>query len=790
MAQRDLSQERWLDEGIEPSESVSNSDVNLARLIANAMATAASRQNERLEIQVVRQTELLTQALENGFQRLYSVVATHQVNAEESTQQAANLRSQVSATAASEQASNGNSILELRPDRISQVISSWKLRFNGKSGISVDEFIYRAEAMTHQALEGNFVVLSRYVSNLFEGNASEWFWRYHKKVSHIKWLDLCRALREQFKDERTDQHIKAAISKRRQGDKESFDEFYEAIVTLADKLSTPLPEIELLEHLRANLLPDIQHELLYESIASVSKLRQLVRTRETFMQTVRKPLSVPPRPMPRRVVNAVSIQTEEESEAEDELPVVEAVNLVCWNCDTAGHPYQECVAERRVFCYGCSQNVVPDALSRVFTPDLAVLDSDLGIDLNSVHFLSPEYVELKTKVEKNPQSVPDVKVMGNLVYRRSEHFPGEKLADDQCWKLWIPKGLVAQLLKLAHESPLAAHCGINKTLEKLRRYYYLPNLVSEVKEFINRCDVCKATKHPNYTLRPPLGKSGVTSRFFERLYVDFLGPYPRSKSGNIGIFIVVDHFSKFPFLKKVKKFTAEVVTQFLEEDLFHCFGVPEIIVSDNGPQFRAHHFNELLQRYKVRHTYTAAYALQADVSERVNRSVLAAVKAYVSPSQSDWDEKLSSIACALRSTIHSAINTTPYRLAFGQHMVTDGSVYQVLRNLELLEDRAVRFSRDDSFEIMGTKAKEESRKQHERNENLYNLRSREVSFSVGQEVFRRNFQQSNFSKGFNSKLAPPFVKARVRRKLGNAYYELENLQGHLVGKFHAKDIKQ
>ncbi|XP_046869310.1 uncharacterized protein LOC124461953 [Drosophila willistoni] len=190
-------------------------------------------------------------------------------------------------------------------------------------GISVDEFIYRAEAMTHQALEGNFVVLSRYVSNLFEENASEWFWRYHKKVSHIKWLDLCRALREQFKDERTDQHIKAAISKRRLGDKESFDEFYEA------------------------------HELLYESIASVSKLRQLVRTRETFPQTVWKPLSLPPRSMPRRVVNAVSIQTEEESEAEDEVPVVEAVNLDCWNCDTAGHPYQEGVAERRVFCYGC-----------------------------------------------------------------------------------------------------------------------------------------------------------------------------------------------------------------------------------------------------------------------------------------------------------------------------------------------------------------------------------------------------------------------------------------------------
>jgi len=30
----------------------------------------------------------------------------------------------------------------------------------------------------------------------------------------------------------------------------------------------------------------------------------------------------------------------------------------------------------------------------------------------------------------------------------------------------------------------------------------------------------------------------------------------------------------------------------------------------------------------------------------------------------------------------------------------------------------------------------------------------------------------------------------VRRKLDQAYYELEDLQGKLVGTFHAKDIKQ
>lgn len=60
---------------------------------------------------------------------------------------------------------------------------------------------------------------------------------------------------------------------------------------------------------------------------------------------------------------------------------------------------------------------------------------------------------------------------------------------------------------------------------------------------------------------------------------------------------------------------------------------------------------------------------------------------------------------------------------------------------------------------MGRKAAEVSQKQYERNEKIYNLRSREISYLVGQDVFRRYFKQSSFEHGYNAKLAPTFVKA-------------------------------
>lgn len=106
--------------------------------------------------------------------------------------------------------------------------------------------------------------------------------------------------------------------------------------------------------------------------------------------------------------------------------------------------------------------------------------------------------------------------------------------------------------KKAHDDPLSAHGGINKTLYLLRKFYFWPNMVVDVKKFVNGCEICMSTKHPNQPLRPPMGKTAETHRFFQKIFIDFLGPYPRSRNGSIGIFVVMDHLTKFPFLKAVK----------------------------------------------------------------------------------------------------------------------------------------------------------------------------------------------------------------------------------------------
>lgn len=69
--------------------------------------------------------------------------------------------------------------LSQRPDKVVYILNAWKVKISGV-GVSVDNFIYKVEALTHQTLGGN-----SNISVLFEGKATEIYWRHHKVVKHV-----------------------------------------------------------------------------------------------------------------------------------------------------------------------------------------------------------------------------------------------------------------------------------------------------------------------------------------------------------------------------------------------------------------------------------------------------------------------------------------------------------------------------------------------------------------------------------------------------------------------------
>lgn len=434
-----------------------------------------------------------------------------------------------------------------------------------------------------------------------------------------------------------------------------------------------------------------------------------------------------------------------------------------------------------------STNLVPDALSRAIIEEMHPVGTP--IDLNDDEFNGETYVELRNKINANKDNLPDVEERNGVLYKRTQCRTEN--GDETAWKIWVPDGLRKSIMEECHNPPSASHGGVDKTLELIRRQYFWPGMSSEIRSFVAKCSTCKETKSPSQTLRPLMGSPPIAHRPFQNLYIDLLGPYPRSKAGNAVILIVLDQLTKFVWLKPLRKATAITIVKYVESEIFHFVGAPESLLSDNGKQFVAKEFKNLLSSYGVKQVYTATHAPQINASERVNRSIIAAIRAYVDQDQTTWDVNISSIASALRNSVHSSTAKSPYYSVFGQHMIQHGAAYPLLRNLRALDSGEVEVLPPPELRCtLNRDVRNKLQLAQERNRRTYNLKAREVTFKPGQEVFRRSFVQSDATKNFNAKLSKQWLPARIVRKKGACLYDLEDRQGKQINvAYHAKDIR-
>ena len=64
-------------------------------------------------------------------------------------------------------------------------------------------------------------------------------------------------------------------------------------------------------------------------------------------------------------------------------------------------------------------------------------------------------------------------------------------------KIIVPKVYQSETLKLAHESSMGGHLGINKTYSKITKHFYWPQIQRRVAEFCKTCHTCQMVGKPN-----------------------------------------------------------------------------------------------------------------------------------------------------------------------------------------------------------------------------------------------------------------------------------------------------
>ena len=163
---------------------------------------------------------------------------------------------------------------------------------------------------------------------------------------------------------------------------------------------------------------------------------------------------------------------------------------------------------------------------------------------------------------------------------------------------------------MLHDHKTAGHPGEAETLVSVERLYWWPGLRTFVQNYVKGCGVCQQYKinqspsHPSYMPIAPAS----TTRPFAHCSMDLITDLPLSDSFD-SILVMVDRgLTKGVILLPCnKKITAEQVANLLLENLYKIFGLPNEIILDQGPQFAAHAFRELLKLLNVTSKLSTAY---------------------------------------------------------------------------------------------------------------------------------------------------------------------------------------
>ncbi|XP_060545241.1 uncharacterized protein K02A2.6-like [Pantherophis guttatus] len=189
----------------------------------------------------------------------------------------------------------------------------------------------------------------------------------------------------------------------------------------------------------------------------------------------------------------------------------------------------------------------------------------------------------------------------------------------------IPPTLRRPVLQRLHES----HPGTDRMKALGRSYVWWPKMDQAISEWVAKCQRCQQSRPVPPAATP---REWETPRSpWSRLHIDLAGPFMGQN-----LLIVVDAYSKWVEIARMASTTSDAVIKVLR-NLFATHGLPDVVVSDNGPQFTSATFQLFLAGLGIRHALVAPY--HPSSNGRAERAVRSAKDALARFGPGDWQEK-------------------------------------------------------------------------------------------------------------------------------------------------------
>ncbi|GKB76618.1 reverse transcriptase domain-containing protein [Tanacetum coccineum] len=122
--------------------------------------------------------------------------------------------------------------------------------------------------------------------------------------------------------------------------------------------------------------------------------------------------------------------------------------------------------------------------------------------------------------------------------------------------------------------------------------------------------------------------------------------------------------------KPLAKTTGKEVKKFVWDNIVHSFGLPRIIVTDNGTNVFNDPFKSWCKQLNIQQINTAVAHPQAnDLVKRVNRSLMEGIKTRLGRERKGWVDELPNVLWAHQTSLKPSNGETPYSLTIGSEEI-------------------------------------------------------------------------------------------------------------------------
>ena len=244
---------------------------------------------------------------------------------------------------------------------------------------------------------------------------------------------------------------------------------------------------------------------------------------------------------------------------------------------------------------------IADTLSRAHLKDNFDVNTDFEI-LTITHFSSESVQKVKQATQDDGNMQKLVSYIRNGWPRTSSGMPAdlkhfhafrdELVIDNgiilKGLKTVVPQSLTQDYVKQLHKG----HLGAESTKRLAREFLYWHGMAMDIDSYVNSCTTCNSLKP--HQPKEPLLLHEIPTRPFQITATDLF------EWNNMTYIVLVDSYSGFYELSSLSSTTSHAVISKLKS-YFARHGVPNVLFSDNGPQYSSKDFTDFAKEWNFCH---------------------------------------------------------------------------------------------------------------------------------------------------------------------------------------------